>query len=182
MEGQGPHIQEKRQFERIEIIDSTTYKIYVPQSPKLWESQVKIRNISLGGIYFVCDENIPLKKDDIRHIILEALDNDQKAYRLEFHGYIVRIENCGSQFGVAVKFLSDPIYYPISENKNTDILYFDKTRILYQNYHLFKKLYELIKKTPEIRSEMVQNIKKRIDQDLYKTHTKDVVQIFNKIL
>jgi hypothetical protein len=179
---QDPHFQKKRQFERIEIPESTLCKIYVLQSQELWESLIKIKNISLGGIYFVCDENPPFKKDDIRHIILDALQNDQKLYRLEFHGLVVRTENCGSQFGVAVKFLSEPIYYRMNENNHGDILRFDKTRILYQHFQLFKKAYEIIMRTPEIRSEMVLNIKKRIDQDLYKTHTKDVVQAFNNIL
>ena len=182
MKIQDPDFRDKRQFERIEIPESAICKIYVPQSQKLWETQGKIKNISLGGIYFFCNEKPPFQKNDIRHLIIDALYNEQKLYRLEFHGLIIRNENEGSQFGIAFKFLSDPIYYRINENNHGDILCFDKTRILYQHFQLFKKAYKIIKRTPEIRSEMVQNIKKRIDQDLYKTHTKDVVQIFNKIL
>ena len=181
MEIRDRHFQEKRQFERIEIHESIICKIYLLQFQELWESLVKIKNISLGGIYFVFDENPPLKKDDIRHIIVDALKNDQKLYRLEFHGLVVRTENGGSQFGVAVKFLSDPIYYPINENNHGDILCFDKTRILYQHFQLFKKAYEIIKRTPDIRSEMVQNIKERLDQDLYKTHAEDVAHIFKAV-
>ena len=181
MKIQGPSFQEKRQFERIEIPESTICKIYVPQSQKLWENQGKIKNISLGGIYFACDEKPPLEKNDIQHLILDALYNDQKLYRLEFYGLVVRTENIISQFGVALKFISDPMFYPLTESNYHELLCFDKTRILYQHYQLYKKACEIVKRTPDIRVERIKDIKNKIDQDLYKIHTKNSVQIFRVI-
>ena len=181
MKTQVSPFHEKRQFERIEIPESIVCKIYIPQSQKLWGNQGKIKNISLGGIYFTCDEKPPLEKNDIRHLIIDALYNEQKLYRLEFHGLVVRIEKRGSQFGVAVKFLADHIYYPNLENKTGHFLGLDKNRILNQHFQLYKKAYEIIKKAPDLRNKKVKNIKERIDQNLYEIHTKDVMKIFRAI-
>lgn len=58
----------------------------------------------------------------------------------------------------------------------------EKRQFLCQHFRLFKKGYEIIKRTPEIRGEMVQNIKERIDQGLYEVHNDDVAHIFRALL
>jgi hypothetical protein len=168
MEIQIPTFQEKRQFGRINIFEPTPCRVWIPRSKKIKEYRGLIKNISLGGIFFVCDEKLPLGKNDIRHLIFNVIYNYQKIYRLKFHALVVRAENVGCQFGAALKFLSNPIYYPLKETDSSELPFFDKIRIMYQNYQLYRKTYEVIKRTPDIRGEMINNIKKRIDQDLYK--------------
>ncbi len=181
MKIQNPHHQEKRQFRRVSISEPQICQIHVPQSPKLWVNQGIIRNISLGGIFFVCDKELPIEKEDIRDLILDVLYNEHKLYRLTLQGLIVRTEKGlldPSQFAVAFKFLSDPIYCPLKESNYMEFMCSDKTRILYQHYQLFRKASEIIKKTPEIRPERIDNIRECIDQGLYKIEPAKLAQIF----
>ncbi len=167
MENQASLFREKRQFGRIKISEPTICQVYLPQSRKFRTYQGLIKTISLGGIYFVCDEKLPLEKDDVRHLIFNVIYNYQKIYRLKLHALVIRTDNGGSKFAVAVKFLSDPIYYPLNKI-DRELPFLDKTRIMYQNYAVYKKAYELIKKTQDIRTERINTIKQSIDQDLYK--------------
>jgi hypothetical protein len=118
-------------------------------------------------MYFVCDEKPPLEKDDIRHLIFNVVHNYHKMYRLMFHALVVRTENQNHQFGIALKLLSDPIYYPLKEIEDGELPSLDKTRILYKYYQLYRKAYEIIKTTPDIRIDKVKNIKNRLDHNLY---------------
>jgi hypothetical protein len=167
MEIQVPHSQEKRQFGSLKISEPSLCQVYVPQSRKLLVYRGLIKNISLGGIYFVCDEKPPLKKDDIRYLIFNVIYNYHKLYRLKFHGLVVNIEIIGSQFGVALKLISDPIYYPLKDIDDNELPFLDKTRILYQNYELYRRAYEVIKTTPNIRIDKIDNIKNRLSHNLY---------------
>jgi hypothetical protein len=189
MEIHVPPFKEKRQFGRIKIPEPTLCQVYFPKSRKIKGYRCVIKNISLGGIYFVCDENPPLEKDDIRHLIFNVIYNYRKIYRLKFHVVVVRTENKGSQFATALKFLSDPIYYPLDESNGSELPSLDKIRILYQNYQLYRKAYEIIKMTPEIRTEKIDNITKRLEHNLYQidritlahSMTTDLTDKFNKL-
>ena len=162
MEIQAPHYQEERQFRRIEISGPQKCHINVPQSPNLSVNQGIIQNISLGGIYFLCDEELPIEKGDILDLIIEGLHNDHKIYRLILHGLVVRNDKSlinPYQFAVAFKFLSDPIYYPLKDINYNEFWYFDKIRILCQHYQLFKKAFKNIERTADIRNERIKNMK-----------------------
>ncbi|MEJ2673375.1 MAG: flagellar biosynthesis anti-sigma factor FlgM [Deltaproteobacteria bacterium] len=181
MERQIPPFREKRQFGRINICEPTLCQVYVPQSQKLWENQGKIRNISLGGIYFLCDAEPPLERDDIQYLTFDAVYRDQKIYRLMFHGLVVRTEagvQLGSQVAVALKFLSDPVYYPLKEFNSKEFPFIDKTRLMYQHYHLNKMAHEIIRQTPEIRTARIDTLKKRVERDLYKIESAKLAQCF----
>ena len=167
MEIQIPTFQEKRQLGRIKISEPTPCQVCLPRSRKAREYRGLIKNISLGGIYFVCDEKLPLEKDDKRHLIFNIIYNYQKVYRLKLNGLVVRTEGGDSQFGVALKFLSDPVYYHLSEIQSGELPFLDKTRILYQNYDLYKKAYEVIKTAPDKRTDKINNIKNRLGHNLY---------------
>jgi hypothetical protein len=165
-----PSFQERRQFGRVIIPEPAISQVYVPQSQKLWENQGSIRNISLGGIYFLCDEEPPFGKDAIRHLILDAVHNNQKIYRLQFHGVIVRIEDPlrdSFQVAIALKFLSDPLYYPLTATNYAELPVLDKVRLMYQYYRLNLKAHEIIKGAPDIRPERIEQIKQRIKQNVY---------------
>jgi Anti-sigma-28 factor, FlgM len=182
MENHITNSQEKRQFGRVKIPEPRMFHVYIPQSQKSWENQGIIQNIGLGGIYFLCDEKPPLNKDDIRYLTFDAVYNDQKIYRLKFYGSVVRIEHglldC-SQFAVAVKFLSDPIYYPFYEISQSEIPAMDKLRIMYQYYTLNRKAHAVIQATPEIRDDKISGIKERINQGLYKIEAVKLAQSFS---
>jgi hypothetical protein len=179
MEIQIPPFRERRQFGRINIPEPTISHICVPHSRQLWQNQSIIQNISLGGIYFLCDEEPPFAKDDIRNIILDVVHNDQRIYRLKFHGSIVRIEpgqRDASQVAIALKFLTDPIYYPF-KNLNYGVSpSLDKTRVMYQYYHLNRRAYEIIKGTPDIRTQKTYHIKQRLNQNLYEIEPAKLAQ------
>jgi len=179
MEMQIPPFREKRQFGRINIPEPTLSRVCVPHAQQLWQNHSIIQNISLGGIYFLCDEEPPFAKDDIRNIILDVVHNDQKIYRLKFHGSIVRLEpgqRDASQVAVALKFLSDPIYYPFKEINYGEAPFLDRTRVMYQYYQLNRKAHEIIKGTPDIRTQRIYHIKQRLDQNLYEIEPTKLAQ------
>jgi hypothetical protein len=185
MEIQVPPFMEKRQFGRITISEPQVCQVHVPKSQELWVHQGIIRNICLEGIYFVCDEEPPLDKDDIRHLTFDVIYNDQKIYRLKFYGLVVRTEDDlldRSQVAIAFKFLSDPIYQPFKEINYSEFPFPDKTRIMYQYYQLNRKAQEIIKKTPDVRAEKIKEVKERIDQDLYDVDTTKLAQGFTKTI
>lgn len=179
MEIQIPPFQEKRQFGRIKISEPQICHVQVPQSQNFWKNHGIIRNICLEGIYFICDSPPPLEKNEINNLTLDILYNDQRIYRLKFHGLVVRTEDnqadC-SQFAVALKFLSDPVYIQLKEVNYREFPFVDKTRLLYQYYQLNRKAHEIIQKTPEIREERINSIKERIDKGLYKIEPEKLSQ------
>jgi Anti-sigma-28 factor, FlgM len=160
-------IKERRQFGRTNIIQPTICQMYIPKSGKLREYRCTIKNICLGGMYFICDEKPPLEEDEIRHLIIDTIFNYQKIYRLKIYGIVARTKNEECQFAVAIKFLSDPIYYPIKNIKDGDFPFLDKIRIMYGNYELNKIVSDIIKNTPDIRIEKINAIKESIDQGSY---------------
>ncbi len=62
---------ERRRFGRIHIYEPRRCNIHLPQSQELWTDQSILVNISLGGIYFVCDRQPPLEKNDICYLTLD---------------------------------------------------------------------------------------------------------------
>jgi len=170
MNMQTSHLPERRQFGRVNISEPKICYVPIPQSQELWKNQCMILNISLGGFYFVCDKQTPFEKDDIWHLIFAPIFNDQENYRLKFHVQVVRTEyrqHDRFQFAVALRLLSNPIYYQFKEINKRDFPSLDKARIMYQYYQLNNKIYEIIQTSPEIRTDRINNIKERIDQGLY---------------
>jgi hypothetical protein len=173
------HFKEKRQFGRIKIHENSLCEVHIPQAQKRMVYRGRIKNISLGGIYFVCEEKPLLEKNDIQLLIFLVLYNCQKIYQLNFHALVVRTEKSSDQFGVALKFLADPIYCPLEEIEASESPFLDKTRVMYQNYLLCKKVDEIIKQTPDTRIEKINNIKKLLDKNSYKIN---LIELSNSIV
>lgn len=171
MNSQIPKTQEKRQVGRVKIYEPLTCHVHVPKSQGLWVNQGIIRDVCLNGIYFMCDSQPPLDKNDINNLTFDISYNGHINYQLKIHALVVRTENkqpdC-SHYGVALKFLSDPIYYSFKEDSQNEFPALDKIRILYQHYTLNKMAYEIIQRTPDVRVERINNIRDRIDNKLYK--------------
>jgi anti-sigma28 factor (negative regulator of flagellin synthesis) len=80
------------------------------------------------------------------------------------------------QFALALKIISEPIYYSPVENNKREITSLDKPRILYQYYNLNKKAYEIITNTPDVRTEKIKKIKKFIETGSYEVKPETIAQ------
>lgn len=170
---------ERRRFGRIHIFEPRKCHIHLPQSQELWTDQGILVNISLGGIYFVCDRQPPLEKDDICYLTFDTPGADPKDHHLGLHVSVVRTEEVQlhlSQFAVALRILSDPICYSPNNNNKGEYSSLDKLGIMYQYYDLNKKAYEIVTNTLEIRTDKVNNIKEIIEKGFYKVKPDKVTQ------
>ena len=149
MKIQYPPFKENRQFGRVRIPVPTKCLIFLPQFSEFLEYPGIIKNISLGGIYFVCEEALPIKKGDVQDLIFDVLYNDHKIYRLIINAFVVRIEKGQSDqslWTIALKFLSEPIYCSLEEINYNDFSVRDKIRLLYQHYRLFRKAVDTVQR------------------------------------
>jgi anti-sigma28 factor (negative regulator of flagellin synthesis) len=170
---------ERRQFGRIHICEPRICHVHLPQSQELWTGQGLLVNISLGGFYFVCDQQPPVEKDDICYLTFATPHSGLENYHFGFHVSVVRtgqMQFYHPQFSLAMKIISEPIYYSPYENNKREITSFDKPRILYQYYNLNKKAYEIITNTPDVRIEKVKIVKKFIEEGSYDVKSETITQ------
>jgi hypothetical protein len=170
---------ERRRFGRIHIFEPRKCNIHLPQSQELWTDQGILVNISLGGIYFVCDRQPPLEKNDICYLTLDNPYGDPKDHYLGFHVFVVRSEQVNvhlSEYAIALKIISDPICYAPHRSNSGEYNSLDKLGIMYRYYDLNKKAYEIITNTSEIRTEKTENIKAIIEQGSYEVEPDKVTE------
>ena len=170
---------ERRRFGRIQVSEPRICHVHLPQSQELWTGPGLLVNISLGGFYFVCDQPPPVQKDDICYLTFATPHSDLEDYRFGFHVSVVRtgqIQLYQPQFSLALKIISEPVYYSTQEKNKREITSFDKPRILYQYYDLNKKAYEIITNTPDIRIEKIKKIKKFIEKGSYEVNSETIAQ------
>jgi anti-sigma28 factor (negative regulator of flagellin synthesis) len=170
---------ERRQSGRIQVSEPRTCHVHLPQSQELWTGQGLLVNISLGGFYFVCDQQPPIAKDDICYLTFATPHSDFANYHFGFHVSVVRIGQMQlyqPQFALALKIISEPIYYSPYEKYKREVSSLDKPRILYQYYNLNKKAYEIITNTPDVRTEKVNKIKYFIESGSYDVRTEKITQ------
>ena len=176
---------ERRRFGRIHISEPRICHVHLPQSQELWTGEGLLANISLGGFYLVCDRQPPIEKDDICYLTFATPHADIEDYHFGFHVSVVRTAKTQlyhPQFAIALKIISEPVYYSPFENSKREITSIDKPRILYQYYDLNKKAYEIITNTPEVRTEKVKSIKKFIEKGSYDVKSDKIAQsIINDI-
>ena len=174
-------LPERRRFGRLKIAEPRICNVYLPQSQELWTDQGILVNISLGGIYFECDKQPPLEKDDIGFLTLDTLYSDPEAHHLGFHVSVVRTEQRqldSHQFALALRIISVPIFYSLRETNKREINLLDKARIMYQYYDLNKRAHKIISHTPDIRTDKINNIKTYIEEGSYKITPEKVTQSF----
>jgi anti-sigma28 factor (negative regulator of flagellin synthesis) len=176
---------ERRRFGRIKISEPRICHIHLPQSQELWTDRGILMNISLGGIYFACDRQPPLKKDDIGYLTFDTPYSDPEKHHFGFHVLVVRTEHRqldSPQFAVALRILSTPIYYHHPETNKRESGSLDKPRIMYQYYELNRKAYEIIANAPEIRTDKINDIKEYIEKGSYNVQSEKVTQrVFNDL-
>jgi anti-sigma28 factor (negative regulator of flagellin synthesis) len=172
-------LPERRRFGRIYIAEPRICRVHLPQSQQLWTDQGILVNISLGGLYFLCDKQPPLEKDDIRYVTLDIPYSDPEKHHLGFHVSVVRTEQRQRephQFAVALRIISDPVYHSVQDSNQRDFTSPDKARIMYQYYDLNKKAYEIISHTPDIRTDKIKNIEDYIEKGFYNVTPERVTQ------
>jgi anti-sigma28 factor (negative regulator of flagellin synthesis) len=172
-------VSERRRFGRINISEPRICHVHLPQSHELWTDQGILVNISLGGIYLICNRPPPLEKDDIRYLTFDTAQQDPGRHHFGFHALVVRTEQAQTdlqQYAVGLRIISDPIYYTLQGTDEQEFSSLDKTRILYQYYDLNKKAHEIIANTPEMRTERIINLKNIIEKGSYKIKPEKITQ------
>jgi anti-sigma28 factor (negative regulator of flagellin synthesis) len=162
--------RERRRFGRIHIFEPRRCNIHLPQSQESWTDQGILVNISLGGIYFVCDRQPPLGQNDICYLTLDNPYANHKDHHLGLHVLVVRSEQVNvhlSEYAIGMKIISDPIICQPEFNNRGKYNSIDKLTLMYQYYDLNKKAYEVITNTSEIRTEKTKNIKEVIEKGSY---------------
>jgi hypothetical protein len=162
--------RERRKFGRVRVSEPRICQVYLSQSQELWTGQGILANISLGGLYFLCNQPPPLATNDIRYFTLNTLDSAPGMQHMGFRVLVVRTEQRQDdrlQFGLGLKIISDPVYCQYRESDDRDIAWLDKPRLLYQHYHLNQKAHEIIINTPEIRADKIDHIKEYVNKGHY---------------
>ena len=170
---------ERRQSGRIHISEPRICHVHLPESQEVWTGQGLLVNISLGGFYFVCDQQPPIARDDICYLTFATPYPGIENYHFGFHVSVVRtgqMQLSHPKFALALKIISEPIYYSPYEKNKREVTSLDKPRILYQYYDLNKKAYEIITNTPDIRTEKIMKIKQFIEKGYYDVKTAKITQ------
>jgi anti-sigma28 factor (negative regulator of flagellin synthesis) len=170
---------EKRRFGRLQVSEPRICHVHLPQSQELWTGQGLLVNISLGGFYFVCDQQPPIEKDDLCYVTFATPHSDLENYHFGFHVSVVRtgqMQLYQPKFAMALKIISEPVYYSPHEKNKREVTSLDKPRILYQYYDLNKKAYEIITNTSDIRTEKINKIKRFIETGSYSINSETIAQ------
>jgi hypothetical protein len=82
------------------------------EAEKSWDGAGTLKNISFGGVYFTCDDPLPLELGQVRNFSLNPATPGEKLRwpsRLSARGLVVRVERPAPDqavLGIAVKFLT----------------------------------------------------------------------------
>jgi hypothetical protein len=183
---QSASVPERRRFGRIQVSEPRICNIYLPQTRELWTEPGILLNISLGGIYLVCEREPPVAENDIRFVTLGRPNTDADKPHFGFHVLVVRTEHRQrdlSQFALALRILSDPVIYPLPGGSHREVAPLDKPRIMYQYYDLNKKAYEIITNMPEMRPDRISSLQGFIEQGAYQVTPEQVTpRLMNDLL
>ena len=106
---------ERREHIRFYFSLPMEFRVKVPETDESWESQAILKNISQGGLYFECETVPQLKRGNV--VDFTFITNPPKYSfinsPIQTQGVVKRIEPRvagSSNFGVAVQFLSNPLF------------------------------------------------------------------------
>lgn len=63
---------EMRLHPRLYAALAMKYQVRLLESAKSWDGEGTLKNISFGGVYFTCDDSLPLEPGQIRHFSLNT--------------------------------------------------------------------------------------------------------------
>lgn len=106
---------ERRQHTRVYISLPMEYQVQLSDSEDGWASQAVLKNISQGGLYFECQGLPQLKRGTIGEFTFNTIPPKYSFINspIRAQGVVKRIEPRvagSSNFGVAVQFLSGPLF------------------------------------------------------------------------
>jgi c-di-GMP-binding flagellar brake protein YcgR len=106
---------ERRQYIRFYFSLPMEFQAQVSDSEESWESRAVLKNISQGGLYFECETAPQMKLGSVAEFTFTT-DPSKNGFingPIKAHAVVKRIEHrvAGSaNFGVAVQFLSGPLF------------------------------------------------------------------------
>ncbi len=106
---------ERREHIRFYFSLPMEFQVRIPETDESWESRAVLKNISQGGLYFECESLPQLKRGNIGEFTFVTTPPKYSIINspIKAQALIKRIEPrvAGtSNFGVAVQFLSAPLF------------------------------------------------------------------------
>ena len=107
---------ERRLFPRIYTSLGFEYQVQLQGSKDSFSNRAVMKDISIGGLYFMSETAPILQPDDIADFIFKFQPdhaNPLIPHKIEAKGKVKRIEQPtkeSSDFGVALEFLSGPVF------------------------------------------------------------------------
>ncbi len=107
---------ERRLFPRINASLQLEYQAILPGSEVSFARPAVMKDLSMGGVYFISETAPLLQPDDIADFIFEfqpGQANPLIPLKIEAKGKVKRIvhpANGSSAFGIALEFLSGPVF------------------------------------------------------------------------
>jgi hypothetical protein len=98
---------ERRKYHRLYFSVPTECRVRLAERQETWSSPAILRNLSLGGAYFVCDSLPQLRRGDVGEFTLQFASRGDGL--LQARGQVKRVDHhvLGfTAYGVAVEFLS----------------------------------------------------------------------------
>jgi hypothetical protein len=107
---------DKRQSPRHYVSLPIEYQVSLQDSVDSWSSQAVLKNISLGGLYFVSDGPPSLQPGNVADFVFKFLHGNPNPLitrEIRGKGMVKRVvppNERSPNFGVAVEFLSGPLF------------------------------------------------------------------------
>jgi hypothetical protein len=104
-------LREKRKHYRLNMAIALEFQVELTNSQESWSSRAMLGNISLGGLYFICESLPFLRQGDIGEFTWNIVGDKVIPSFIRTRGQVKRIEHHVrglTDYGVAVEFLSSP--------------------------------------------------------------------------
>ncbi|MGQ9919941.1 MAG: PilZ domain-containing protein [Desulfobacca sp.] len=98
---------ERRRYHRLYFTVPVHCRVHLQERQESWSSPGILKNLSLGGAYFVCDSLPHLRRGDVGEFLLQLADTSHEN-PLRAQGLVKRVDHhvLGfTAYGVAVEFL-----------------------------------------------------------------------------
>jgi c-di-GMP-binding flagellar brake protein YcgR len=109
-------LMDRRQFPRLQVSLPIEYHANIHDSAASYSNKAVLKNISIGGVYFVSEGTPILEPGDIADFIFKLMHNHSNSIitkEIRGKGRVTRVENQDEEsfnFGIAVEFLSGPLF------------------------------------------------------------------------
>jgi PilZ domain len=106
---------EKRKAIRFYLSLPMELQVKIPESDVFWESRAVLKNVSQGGLYFECETVPQVKRGNVVDFTFSTTPPKYSVINspIKAQALVKRIESRvagSSNFGVAVQFVSGPLF------------------------------------------------------------------------